>query len=112
MTFLHFLPLAFFRWSEATWPGSWIKEATWVFAITETIHIMVVAVFLGTIIVVDLRVLGFGLRRIPTPRLERDLRPWTLTSFALMVMTGVTLYMSEAVRLCQSIPFFYKMVFL
>jgi hypothetical protein len=112
MTLLHFIPISFFHWCEATWPGSWIKEATWVFAITETIHIMVLAVLLGTIFVVDLRLLGFGMKRRSASQLSHDLMPWMLTSTALMILTGVPLFMSEAVRLSQSAPFFFKMIFL
>ena len=111
MTFLHMLPMSFFHWCEAVWPGRWIKEATWVFAIVETIHIMVLAVLLGTIFVIDLRLLGVGLKRRSPARLAEDLRPWMLTSIVLMAITGYMLYMSEAVRLSQSGPFFYKILF-
>jgi hypothetical protein len=112
MTFVHFIPIAFFQWCEAVWPGKWIKDATWVFAITETIHIMVLAILLGTIFVVDLRLLGWGMKRRSAAQLATDLRPWTLVSVTLMILTGVPLFMSEAVRLCQSGPFFWKMIFL
>ena len=111
MTPLHFIPFSFFHWCESVWPGKWIKGATWIFAITETIHIMVLAVLLGTIFLVDLRVLGFGLTRRSAPQLAHDLMPWTLTSTALMILTGVPLFMSEAVKLCRSAPFCYKMIF-
>jgi len=60
MDFLHVLPIAFFRWCEHVWPGTWLKQADWAFAIIETIHIMVLAVLLGAISVIDLRLLGFG----------------------------------------------------
>jgi hypothetical protein len=110
MTFLHFVPITFFQWCESVWPGKWIKEATWVFAITETIHIMVLAVLLGTIFVVDLRLLGVGMKRRTAARLAKDLAPWMLTSVVLMILTGTALYMSEAVRLSQSAPFFFKIL--
>jgi len=112
MTLLRFIPMGFFQWCEAVWPGHWIREATWIFAITETIHIMVLAVLLGTIFVVDLRLLGMGLKRRSAAQLAKDLMPWTLTSMVLMVLTGIPLFMSEAVRLADSVPFFYKMFFL
>ncbi len=112
MTFVHLLPLSFFHWCEHVWPGKWIKEATWVFAVTETIHIMVLAVLLGTIVVIDLRLLGMGLKRRSPATLARDLEPWTLISIILMAITGVMLFMSEAVRLSTSGPFFYKILFL
>jgi hypothetical protein len=112
MNLLHVLPISFFHWCEAVWPGSWIKQATWVFAIVETIHIMVLAVLLGTVFVIDLRLLGVGMKRRSPATLARDLAPWTWTSIVLMVITGIMLYMSEAVRLSQSGPFFFKILFL
>jgi len=112
MTLLHFVSIGFFRWCEVVWPGNWIREATWVFAIVETIHIMVLAVLLGTIFVVDLRLLGLGLKRRSAAQLAKELMPWTLTSMVLMLLTGIPLFMSEAVRLADSAPFFYKMLFL
>jgi len=111
MTLLRFIPITFFRWCGSVWPGLWLKNATWVFAITETIHIMVLTVLLGTIFVVDLRLLGFGLTRRSTAQLAKELMPWTLTSLVLMILTGVPLFMSEALRLSESGPFFCKMVF-
>jgi len=110
MTFLHFIPITFFQWCEAVWPGRWIKEATWVFAITETVHIMVLAVLMGSIFVVDLRLLGVGMKRRTASQLSKDLSPWMFTSVVLMVITGTALYMSEAVRLSQSAPFFFKIL--
>ena len=55
MDFLHVLPIAFFRRCEDVWPGTWLKEATWTFAILETIHTMVLAVLLGAF-----QLLNFG----------------------------------------------------
>jgi hypothetical protein len=112
MTLVQFIPVRFFQWCETVWPGNWLREATWGFAVIETIHIMVLAVLLGTIFVVDLRLLGLGLKRRSAAQLARDLMPWTLTSMALMVLTGIPLFMSEAMRLRDSGPFFYKMLFL
>jgi hypothetical protein len=112
VTLLHFFPLSFFHACENVWPGLWVRKATWAFAILETMHIMVLAVLLGTTFVLDLRLLGLGLKRRPTGQLANELRPWNLTALALMVLTGVPLFMSEAVRMAQNVPFFYKMVLL
>jgi hypothetical protein len=73
MTLVQFIPIGFFQKCEVVWPGNWLREATWGFAIIETIHIMVLAVLLGTIFVVDLRLLGLGLTRRSADALESDL---------------------------------------
>jgi uncharacterized membrane protein len=106
------LPSWFFFACENTFPGSWFKHAQWFFAIDETLHIMTLGMLIGTLLIVDLRLLGFGMRRQSASELAKYLAPWTLVGVALMIITGVPLFMSEAVKLSRSSPFFYKIMFL
>lgn len=92
--------------------GNYIRRATWIFAIVETVHIMALAVLLGTMVVVDLRLMGLGMKRQSARELSEILGPWFWTSFVTMIITGVCLFSSEAVRLSQSGPFAFKMMFL
>lgn len=112
MTFGRILPNWFFWYCENTLPGSWFKHAQWFFAVDETVHIMVLGMLIGGLFIVDLRLLGFGMRRQTVSQLADYLAPWTLLGVILMVLTGVPLFMSEAVKLSRSTPFFYKMIFL
>jgi hypothetical protein len=112
VTFGRILPGWFFWQCENTLPGSWFKHAQWFFAVDETIHIMALGMLIGTLVIVDLRLLGLGMRRQSVQQLAGYLAPWTLLGVALMIITGVPLFMSEAVKLSRSSPFFYKMVFL
>jgi hypothetical protein len=82
------------------------------FAIDETFHIMALGMLIGTLVIVDLRLLGLGMRRQSVSQLAGYLAPWTLLGVGLMVFTGVPLFMSEAVRLGKSSPFLFKMIFL
>jgi hypothetical protein len=112
VTFGRIFPGWFFSLCEYTLPGSWFKNARWFFAIDETFHIMALGMLIGTLVIVDLRLLGFGMRRQTVPELAKYLAPWTLLGVALMIITGIPLFMSEAVKLSRSSPFFYKMIFL
>ncbi len=112
MTFGRIIPSWFFFLCENSLPGSWFKNARWFFAIDETFHIMALGMLIGTLVIVDLRLLGFGMRRQSVSELAKYLAPWTLLGVALMIVTGVPLFMSEAVKLSRSSPFFYKMIFL
>jgi hypothetical protein len=112
MRLLELFPLSFFLWCEKTYLGHWIKSATWAFATIETIHIMALAVLLGTLIVVDLRLLGFGMRRQSPSYLAQLMAPWTFGSLVVMVLTGISLFVAEANRLSQSAPFAFKMLLL
>jgi hypothetical protein len=73
---------------------------------------MALGMLIGTLVIVDLRLLGFGMRRQTVSQLAGSLGPWTLLGVASMIITGVPLFISEAVKLSASSPFFYKMIFL
>ncbi len=104
--------LPFFEWCDATWVGSSIRASTWIFPAIETIHIFALTVLLGTIVVLDLRLLGLGLRRQPVALLAENLRGWTFTSLAVMLLSGVALFLSEAVKCFHNEGFRVKMTLL
>jgi hypothetical protein len=107
-----FIPPGFFRWCQHTWIGRFEAESLWAFAIIETVHILGLTVLLGTLLVVDLRLLGIAMRKQSVPELSRELAPLTLGALVVMICTGVPLFLYEAVRLSTSSPFFFKMIFL
>ena len=107
---IDFLPGPFFAWCQKTYIGHYITEATYVFAVIETIHIMGLSILLGTTLVVDLRLLGYGLRRSSAWQVSHELEPWTLSCLVVVIGTGICLYLSEALRLSYSGPFFFKMI--
>jgi hypothetical protein len=113
MTLQHFpLPSSFFEWCESSLIGHAIKYSKWDFALLETFHIIGIAVLLGSILIVDLRLLGFGMRRVSAAQLSREFAPWTWAAFAFMVTTGIPMFLSEAVRMSLNTPFFVKMTLL
>jgi hypothetical protein len=113
MNFLDFVPLSFFQWSEDTFIGHFIKkQSMWGFAVTETIHIIALSILLGSTLVVDLRLLGYGMKHQSLAKVSRVMNPWTWGSFIVMVVTGITMFDSEAIRMSRSDPFFYKIVLL
>src|ERR1700689_5664358 len=71
------------------------RHSTWGFAIIETIHLLGLAALGGSILIVDLRLLGIGLRRQPISLVARELSPilWgslggMLAFGGLLVLTG------------------------
>src|SRR5438876_4662217 len=90
------LPL--FQWCEASAVGSAIRTSPWAFAVIESIHLLGLAAIGGAVLVVDLRLLGLGLRGQRVADLARDVEPWLVGSVAVMLTTGVSLFLSEAVK--------------
>jgi hypothetical protein len=98
------------RWLEQTSLGSAVRESLWLFPAIETLHLLGMAALLGTIAVFDLRLLGWLMPRQRVSDLGKRLLPWTWAAFALQVITGATLFMSEAVKVYTNPAFRLKML--
>ena len=102
-------PLPFFQWAEATTIGEVIRDSSWAFAVIESFHLLALSVIGGAVLIVDLRLLGLGLRRQPIADLARDARPWLVGSLIVMLATGVGLFLSEPMKCYASTAFAVKM---
>jgi hypothetical protein len=101
--------LAFFQWCENTAIGSSIRASLFLFPVIEAVHILGLAFIGGAILVVDLRLLGLGLRQQPVARIARDAYPWMTASLLVMLVTGTLLFLSEAMKCYNSFAFTVKM---
>jgi len=101
--------LPFFQWCEATTIGNTIRNSTWAFAVIESVHLLALAAIGGAVLIVDLRLLGWGLRKQSVAEVARDAHPWLVGSLLVMIATGVSLFLSEAVKCYYSTPFWWKM---
>lgn len=68
------LPL--FHWLEDTSIGAAIRDSLWLFPVIEAVHLLALALMGGAILVVDLRLLGFGLTSQPVAALAKNIQPW------------------------------------
>lgn len=73
-----------------------LNSAEWAFPLAECVHIGGFAVSVGTIALVDLRMLNLGLRRETTARLLRYTEPWTLIALVFVVFSGAALFISQS----------------
>ena len=99
----------FFRWCESSAIGRAIAESVWAFPILEAVHLLGLCMLGGALLVVDLRLLGVGLTGQPVARLARYARPWLIASLVVMVLTGVPLFLSEAIKAYYNTSFWVKM---
>ena len=72
-----------------------LNNSEWAFAVLEILHIGGFALSIGPIALVDLRLLGLGMRHQSSAQLERDTMPWTLAGIAMMLMTGPLMFSSD-----------------
>jgi hypothetical protein len=88
----------FFQTVEATPWGTAVRESTWLFPTIESIHVLSLVLVVGSIMVVDLRLLNIASRRRSVKELTDEILPWTWTAFACALITGSLLFSSSAVR--------------
>ena len=100
--------LPFFEWCEATLIGRTIRESLYLFPVLEAVHLVGLCVLGGALLVIDLRLLGFGLKDSTIAELERQARPWMLAGVAILLTTGVLLFLSEAIKCYYSASFWVK----
>ena len=101
--------LPFIQWCEASTLGNAIRTSTWAFAVIESVHLLALSAIGGAVLVVDLRLLGLGLRDQRLRDLARDAFPRLVASLVVMLVTGVGLFLSEATKCYYSTPFWVKM---
>lgn len=102
--------LAVCQWLENTPLGLGIRQSSLAFNGLVAIHTLGIILTAGTIWMVDLRLLGFGLRREPVANVLQQILPWTWAGFTLMFSTGALLFCAEAVMVYSSISFRIKIV--
>ena len=101
--------LPFVQWVSTTALSQAISTSPWAFAVTESMHLLALSVIGGAVLIVDLRLLGLGLRDQPIERVARDAHPWLVRSLIVMLVTGVLLFSSEPIKCYYSTPFWVKM---
>jgi hypothetical protein len=101
--------LSVFQAIEFSAIGQAIKTSSWAFAVIESIHLLALATIGGAVLVVDIRLLGWGLRRQTVAEVARDAQPVLLWSLGVMLLTGIALFVSEAIKCYYSTPFWVKM---
>jgi hypothetical protein len=104
--------LPFFQWLESTDSSQALVESEILWAIIESIHVWTLPIFFGLTAVLDLRLLGQILRKVPVTEVSRKLLPWMTAGFVVLVATGLLLLFAKPVRTYQSIWFRGKLVML
>ena len=107
MDFTTFSLLPFFEWCEASWIGNGIRTSLWLFPVIEAVHLLGLCMLGGAVLIVDLRMLGAGLRH-PIADIARSARPWLMAAVIIMLTTGTALFLSESVKCYYNTSFWVK----
>ena len=94
---------------EASGLGQAMRQWLWLYPAVEIVHIVGIGLLFGSIVVFDLRLLGFS-RNIPVKRLASHVLPWSAGSFLLIVPSGLLMFTAHASEFIESEVFVIKML--
>ena len=104
--------LPFLEWIQGTGLSEGIRGSFWIFAVVQALHLVMLSVLAGSILIVDLRLLGRGITEQPVKVVAQDAQPWLIAALVGMLLTGVPQFISDALKEYNH-PFFRaKMSFL
>ena len=89
-----------------------LHESQYVWPFAESLHVLTLALFAGSTMMLDLRLLGLAFSRVPVTALTERLLPWTRFGFAVMVATGVLLFYAQPLTYYHSLFFRIKVLLL
>ena len=100
------------EWLEQTPWSVALHESIWAYPIIESVHVLVLCLFLGLAMVLDFRLLGWSFRKVPVQEVVDLLLPWTIAGFVVMVITGALLFYGIPLRTYTNVFFRAKVIFL
>jgi hypothetical protein len=104
--------LDFCTWLESTPFAIAIAESSWMFPTIETIHVLALVLVIGSIAMLDLRMLGVSNRNMGVLQLSGEVLPWTWSAFCIALISGVLMFASAATRYYGNVPFRLKLILL
>src|SRR5258708_2868800 len=84
---------------EALEQTGWVKTlggTGWMYATVSVIHYLTMFWFIGSIAVIDLRIMGVAARKRSVPELADQLFPWAWTGMALAMVSGFFMFATDA----------------
>jgi uncharacterized membrane protein len=102
----------FFQWCDNTVISQAIRNSRIAFPVIENFHLFALTVLLGSLVVLVLRQFGLLYKAQPISEVADALRPWNRWSLAIMLVSGILLFLSEAMKCFSNTSFRVKMIFL
>jgi hypothetical protein len=99
------------RWLENTTWAITIRQSPWLYPALEVVHIVGIVLLAGSAFMFDLRLLGFA-RELPVKALANHLLSWSRRGLLLVIPSGLSLFITDALELGYDPTFWLKMTLL
>jgi hypothetical protein len=100
---------AWLAWLEATGLGVAMRQWLWLYPVVEIVHLTGIVALVGAAAMFDLRLLGFS-RRLPVSSMAAHLLPWARVGLAVVVPTGVMMFVAHATEMAGNPAFRVKLL--
>jgi len=100
------------QWCSSWGPIVFIRDSKYGMPAVQSFHLMGLAMFLATTVVLDLRLAGIGMRDLSLAWLARQLKPWASGALTLVVLSGTLIFLGTPPKYLDSNPFRIKMALL
>jgi hypothetical protein len=107
MSFDHFL-----HWLSETPFSAVMRDSVWAEPLVETVHVLTLTLFLGFVLLLDLRLLDLALRRKRVSEMFEQFNPWLFRGFGVMLVSGLLLFSADPVNFYCTLFFKVKMIML
>jgi hypothetical protein len=87
-----------------------IRDSQYGMPAVQSVHLVGLTVLLAAVLVLNLRLAGVAMKDSPLDWLARQLRPWTSGGLALVILSGVLIFVGTPAKYLASNPFRVKMV--
>jgi hypothetical protein len=104
--------LSLFHWCSTLAAIAFIRDSRYGMPAVQSVHLTGLTVFLATMVILDLRVAGFGNRESSPSGLARQLKPWRTGAVALVILSGLLIFLATPEKYLGSHPFQIKMALL
>ena len=99
-----------FYFLEDTFIGEYIRSSIWLFPVIESFHLIGLGILGGSVVVMDLKLMKIIFRNVDKIYIFEQTRKFFILGLSLLFITGVPLFLSEAVKLYYSRAFWIKMI--
>ncbi len=93
---------------EDSYIGEYVRSSLWLFPVIQSFHLIGLGILGGAVVVGDLRLMGILMRTESTRYVISVTRPWFNFGLFILIITGIPLFLSEAVKCYYSRAFWIK----
>ena len=99
-------------WLASTPASNKIQDVSWIIPLTQTVHIACIALLIGSVAMLDLRMFGIAGRSDSIAMTAKRLLPWIWWPLPVFLVTGLILIVAEPSRELENPTFINKMILL